>query len=832
MPNIRLALRTLFKSPFITLVAILSLALGIGANSAIFSLFDQMILRPLPVPQPQALVNLKTPGPKPGSNSCSQAGGCDEVFSYPMFRDLERVQDSFTGLAAHRNFGGSVGYQGTSLAADGLLVSGSYFPTLGVTPAIGRLLTPEDDKTVGGHFVVVISHDYWRTRFALNPAILNEAVIVNGQAMTVVGVAPRGFNGTTLGNVPDLYVPLTMRGLMSPGFNGFENRRNYWAYVFGRLKSGVSIDQATVAINGPYRSILNDVEAPLQKGMSDETMARFRAKQITTEPGHRGQSSMDNEARTPLMILLAVTGTVLLIACANIANLLLVRGAGRAAEMAVRLSIGANRRQLITQLLTESILLAVFGAAAGLFVARWTLDVIQSIMPPGDSGLIAFSLSPTMITFAGAAALITGIAFGVFPALHSTRPDLAATLKNQAGQPGGAKAARRFRTTLATVQIAMSMALLVPAGLFAKSLFNVSRVDLGLKTDHMVLFSLAPELNRYTTERTRQLFERIEDEMGAVPGVTSLSAALVPVLAGDNWGNSLVVEGFEAGPDTNTNASFNGVGPGYFKTMGIALMAGREFTRADVFGAPKVAIVNQAFAKKFNLGDNPIGKRIGQSGNNAKPDIEIVGFVQDAKYSDVKREVPPQYYLPYRQEERLGYGYFYIRTSTPPEQMLLTIPALMRKIDGSLPVGDVKTMDQQIRESVAQDRIISTLSLAFAVLATILAAIGLYGVLAYTVAQRTREFGLRMALGADGGDVRGMVMKQVGKMALIGGIIGLIAAVGIGRLAQSLLFQMEGNDPLVLTVSAAALGLVAFGAGFLPAMRASKIDPMHALRYE
>ena len=832
MPNLRLAFRTLFKSPFVTLVAILSLALGIGANSAIFSLFDQMLLRPLPVPNPEQLVNLGAPGPKPGSQSCGQAGSCDEIFSYPMFRDLERVQTSFTGIAAHRSFGASVGYQGTSRGGDGLLVSGSYFPVLGITPALGRLFTVEDDKTIGGHFVVVLSYDYWRNRFELNPAILNETLVINGQAMTVVGVAPRGFNATTLGQNPDLYVPITMRGLMNPGFNGFENRRQYWAYVFGRLKPGVSIEQATVAINGPYRAIVNDVEAPLQKGMSEQTMVRFRAKQITTEPGHRGQSSFDNEARTPLTILLVVTGTVLLIACANIANLLLVRGAGRSAEMAVRLSIGANRRQLMTQLLGESILLATMGAAAGLLVAKWTLDLIASIMPAEDGPLIAFSLSPTMLIFAGSAAILTGIAFGLFPALHSTRPDLATTLKNQAGQPGGAKAARRFRTTLATVQIAMSMALLVPAGLFAKSLFNVSRVDLGLKADHMVLFSLAPEMNSYNTERTRQLFERIEDEFAAVPGVTGVAAAMVPVLAGDNWGNSLVVEGFEAGPDTNTNASFNGVGPGYFRTMAIPLMAGREFTRADAFGAPKVGIVNQAFARKFNLGDNPVGKRFGLGGPNAKPDIEIVGIVQDAKYSDVKREVPPQYFLPYRQEERLGFGYFYLRTATPPEQMLATIPAIIRKLDAGLPVSDVKTLETQIRENVTQDRIISTLSLAFAMLATVLAAIGLYGVLAYTVAQRTREFGLRMALGADGAAVRSLVMKQVVKMAIIGGTIGLIVAVGVGRLAQSLLFQMEGHDPVVLTSATFALALVALGAGFIPALRASKVDPMNALRYE
>ena len=832
MPNIRLALRALFKSPFVTLVAILSLSLGIGANSAIFSLFDQMLLRPLPVPHPEELVNFKSPGPKPGSNSCGQAGSCDEIFSYPMFRDLEAAQTSFTGIAAHRNFGGSIGYQGTSLGGDGLAVSGSYFPVLGLTPALGRLFTPEDDKTVGNHFVVVLSHRYWQTRFEGNPAILNETLVVNGQAMTVVGVAPRGFNGTTLGDIPDIFVPLTMRALMQPGFNGFQNRRQYWAYLFARLKPGVPIEQATVAINGPYKAIINDVEVPLQKGMSDQTMVRFKAKEITTEPGQRGQSSFDNEARTPLIILLAVTGTVLLIACANIANLLLVRGAGRAAEMAVRLSIGASRRQLITQLLTESILLAMFGAIGGMVVAKWTIDFIASILPANDTSLVQFSLSPTMMIFAGATALLTGIAFGLFPALHSTRPDLAGTLKNQAGQPGGAKAARRFRTTLATVQIAMSMALLVPAGLFAKSLFNISRVDLGLKTDHMVLFSIAPELNAYTTERTRQLFERMEDEIAAMPGVTSVVATIVPVLAGDNWGNSLGVEGFEAGPDTNTNASFNGVGPGYFKTMGIPLMMGREFTRADAFGTPKVAIVNQAFVKKFNMG-NPLGKRFGLGGGTGtKMDIEIVGVAQDAKYSDVKDAPPPQYFLPYKQEERLGYANFYIRTATPPEQMLSTIPALMRKLDASLPLSDVKTMETQVRENVSQDRIISTLSLAFAVLATVLAAIGLYGVLAYTVTQRTREFGLRMALGADGGRVRAMVMMQVVKMAIIGGVIGMALAIGIGRMAKSLLFEMEGYDPIVLAAATFALAVVTLGAGFIPALRASKVDPMNALRYE
>ncbi|MFA5908801.1 MAG: ABC transporter permease [Vicinamibacterales bacterium] len=832
MPNFRLALRTLFKTPFVTAVAILSLSLGIGANSAIFSLFDQMLLRPLPVANPAELVNFGAPGPKQGSTSCSQAGSCDEIFSYPMYRDLERVQTSFTGIAAHRGFGANIGYKGTTLSGEGMLASGSYFPVLAVNPALGRLFTPDDDRAVGGHFVVVLSHDYWRTRFEMSPSILNETLIVNGQAVTVIGVAPPGFKGTTLGISADVFVPLSMRGVMQPGFTGFDNRRSYWIYAFARLKPGVTLDQARVALNGPYRAIINDVEAPLQKGMSDQTMERFKSKEITMTPGHRGQSGVHTEARTPLTILLAVTGTVLLIACANIANLLLARGAGRAAEMAVRLSIGASRRQLITQLLTESVLLAALGAIGGLLVAKWTLDLIGTILPPEAAALVAFKLDPGMLAFAAVAALGTGLIFGLFPALHSTRPDLAATLKNQAGQPGGAKAAARFRMTLATVQIAMSMALLVPAGLFAKSLFNVSRVDLGLNPDHLVLFSIAPELNSYSTERTRELFTRIEDRLAAIPGVAGAVGSIVPVLAGDNWNNSMAVEGFTGGPDTDTSASFNAVGPGFFQTMGMPLIAGRDFTLADAAGAPKVAIVNQAFLRKFNLPDNAVGKRIAIGGQATALDTEIVGIVRDAKYSDVKRVVPAQHFRPYRQEERLGFAYFYVRTALPPEQLLSSIPALMKQLDPNLPIENLKTMAMQVQENVFLDRLITTLSFGFALLATVLAAVGLYGVLAYTVSQRTREFGLRMALGADGGRVRAMVMRQVAMMALVGGVVGLVIALGVGRLAESLLFEMKGYDPLVLGASTIALAIVALGAGFIPALRASKIDPMNALRYE
>jgi predicted permease len=833
MAHLRLALRTLLRTPFVTAVAVASLAFGIGANAAIFSLFDHMLLRSLPVAEPEQLVNLGAPGPKPGSQSCSQQGPCSDVFSYAMFRDLEKVQEPFVSLAAHVSFGANLSYRGQTMTGDGLLVSGSYFPALGIQPAAGRLFTPDDDRTVASHFVVVLSEAYWRTRFASNPQVINDTLSVNGQPMTIVGIAPRGFTGTTLGSQPQVYVPLTMRGLMQPGFRGFENRRSYWAYVFARLKPGVSIEQARAAINAPYRAIVNDVEVPLQQGMSEQTLAQFKAKTITVVEGRRGQSDMHEEATTPLILLLSVTGLVLLIACANIANLLLVRGAGRAGEMAVRLSIGANRRQLIGQLLLESLLLSTIGAALGIVVSQWTLKFIGALLPPEAAATIAFGIDSGVMLFCAAMAIGTGLISGLFPSLHSTRPSLLSTLKEDAGQKGAARGARRFRTALATVQIALSMALLVAAGLFMRSLVNVTRVELGVQAENVITFNIAPELNGYTPERSRALFERIEDELAAMPGVTDVTASMVPILGGSNWGSSVSVQGFAAGPDTDTHANYNEVGPGFFRTLGMPLIKGREFTRADGPNAAKVAIVNESFARKFNLETDVVGKRMGQStGNAAKLDVEIVGFVKDAKYSEVKDEIPPLFFLPYRQDSGIGRINFYVRSALDPRQLMPGLTATMARLDPNLPVDGLKTLEQQVRENVFLDRMISTLAAAFAVLATMLAGIGLYGVLAYTVAQRTREIGVRMALGADAVRVRSMVLRQVGVMTAIGGVFGLAAAFGLGRLAQSLLYQMEGSDPLVFGLATVVLVLVAFAAGYVPAARAAKIDPMLALRYE
>jgi predicted permease len=565
--------------------------------------------------------------------------------------------------------------------------------------------------------------------------------------------------------------------------------------------------------------------------MSPQALERFKARPLILDDGSRGQSSASAEARAPLTLLFGVTALVLLIACANIANLLLARSAARDAEMAVRLSIGAGRWQLIRQVLCEALLLACAGGLGGLLVAKWTLSLMVSFVPRDAVDSLHTTLDPAALAFMAVLTIGTALLFGLFPALHGTRPDLVGALKGHAGQTGGSRTAARFRNSLATLQVALSMALLVAAGLFTRSLLNVSRVDLGLRADNVIMFNVAPVLNGYKPEQSRRLFEQLEDAFRALPGVDSVTAGRVPLLSGSERSTDVGVEGFDAGPDTDISSRFNMIGPDYFRTLGIRLTAGREFTEADTLGTTKVVIVNEAFANKFNLGHAAIGKHIG-TGRQGPLDLTIVGLVQNAKYSDVKQEIPPVYFTPYRQDDGIGALIFYVRTTVPPESTFEPLRKTVAVLDPNLPVVNIRTLPQQITENVFIDRFISLLSAAFASLATLLAAVGLYGVLAYTVSQRTREIGLRMALGAAPARVRGMVLQQVGMMTLVGGVIGLAAAVSVGRFAESLLYRLKGWDPLVLTSSAAVLTVVALGAGFLPAHRASRVEPMTALRHE
>jgi predicted permease len=830
MANLRLALRMLRRTPGVTAIAILSLAVGIGANVAIFSLYNQLLLRPLPVHDPASLVNLKAPGPKPGATSSNNAGSREYTFSYPMFRDLERTKARFTGLAGHRLLRANLAFDGQTTAGQAMLVSGGYFDLLGLTPAAGRLIGPGDDRTPGAHDVVVLSHAWWQQRFAMSPSAIGQRLMVNGVPMTIVGVAPQGFFGTTPGELPEVFVPLSMRERLGGGWTGLENRRSYWIYVFGRLQPGVTIAEAAAAINVPFSALLNEVEAGQQKNMSEATMRQFRARRLVLEPGARGQSLISAQAGGPLTLLLAVTAFVLLIACANIANLLLARGAARAAEMAVRLSIGASRWHVVRQLLTESAVLAVCGGLLGLLVASWTLQGIVALIATGDNAFISAGVDGAMLLFSAGIAVTTGLLFGLFPALHSTRPDLVTAIKHTAGQPSGARAASQFRTALATAQIALSTTLLILAGLFTRSLVNISRVDLGIATERLVVFGVSPERNGYTPERSRALFERIEDEVGAIPGVSGVGLATVPLLADSDRGKGVRVEGFKADADADSSSMYNQTGPGYFGTVGMQILQGRDFTRADGPGSPKVAIVNEAFARKFGLTGHAVGAHMAMDTESTQPlDIEIVGLVKDAKYSQVKDAVPPVFFTPYRQDP-VGSVVVYARTRLDEAGLLHAIPRVVSTLDRDLPIEGLWSMDRQIKDNVGQDRVVSMLSAAFAILATLLAALGLYGVLAYTVTQRTREIGLRMALGADAARVRRLVLGRVGWMTLAGAAAGVTAALIVGAFASSLFFQLRFYDPGVFATSTALLSAVAFTAGLIPALRASRISPMTALR--
>ena len=834
MNQLRYALRQLRLRPGLSLTVIAMLALGIGATTAMFSLFESVLLRPLAVPAPDALVNLGAPGPKWGSTGCGLPGKCDYVFSYPMFRDLEEQQTVFTGIAAHKPFPANLAYDRRASTGNGLLVSGSYFDVLGLKPALGRLIGRQDELKIGEGAVVVLGYDYWRSYFGGDPNVIDRTLTVNGQVLTIIGVAPQGFAGTTVGYQPRVYVPITLRWLMQPTLQNLSSdRTSYWIYLFARLRPGVTIEGALAQLGGVYHAILNDVEAPLNSSssMPPEVMEQFRARPLTIEPGARGQSSLPEQARTPSSLLLGLTTLVLLLVCANIANLLLARGATRAGEMAIRASLGADRGRLLRQALLESTALAVAGGIASIPVALVTLRGIRMLLPNGE--MLDMALSGQALGFTAVAALATVLLFGLAPAIRASRADPGLAMKGQAQQAVSARGARRFRGALAISQIALSTVLLVLAGLFTQSLANLARVDLGMNATSVAAFTVAPRRNGYTREQATRFYERLEADLAAQPGVLSAASSMVPLLSGSTWGAGMRIEGADPGPPgTNNNAATNAVSPGFFGTLAIPLLSGRDFASTDTVDKPLVAIVNETFLRKFKLGDDALGKHIGTGNPNEPPDMEIVGIVGDAKYAQVRDAVPAQFFVPRQQNAFLESMTFYVRAAVPPETLLTLVPRVVASIDPDLPVDKPTTMRQVVDDNVFLERMVATLSASFALLATVLAAIGLYGVLAYLVTQRTREIGLRLALGATAARLRGMVLKQVAIMAGIGVPVGLVLAVLLGRAAEVLLFGLKGYDPLVLGVAVVILAVVVLLAAYLPARRAASIAPMEALRSE
>jgi len=835
LQDLRYALRALMRRPLVSTVAVLSLALGIGVNSAIFSLFDRLILRRLPVPSPDEIVLVTSPGPKPGSRSTNDfSGGVDAIFSYPLFRDLERIEDDGLRLAAHGSFGASVAYDGQSSGANGLLVSGHYFPTLDVTPAIGRLIGPQDDRVPGGHPVVVLSHDFWRTRFGGDTGIVNRTLIVNGGAMTIVGVAPPGFTGITALQRPQIFVPLAMadQAFRDPAWNGPSARNIHWLYLFARIETGFWRQRAETLVNNTFAGLIRDVEYPaLLSGMRDTDRQAFQQRRIYLQDGARGANVNRRQIQTVFVLLFAVTGFVLAIACANVANILLTQVTSRATEMSVRLSLGASRYRIVRLLLTEAALLGVLGGAGALAIGHLTIRGMLAILP-SDGSVLQPVLDTRLLAFTLALGLLTSIAFGLFPSMHAVRAALAAGVNALGARVSDSKTAARFRTSMAVTQLALATGLLAVAGLLVVSLVNTARVDLGIAREGLIAFGLSPSLNGYTPDQTAQFFDRLDGELRAIPGVTSVTASTVAILSQSNWGNSVMVEGFDAGPGVNTGASAARVGVDYFRTLGIPLIAGREFIDADTKGSPQVAVVNEAFARKFNLVDRVVGKRMALGADTNKPlDIEIVGLVRDAKYDQVRDPAPPQFVMPYRQVDTTALT-FYVRAGADTPAVLRAIPAVVRRLDANIPISNFRTMEDQIWYDTSGDRALTITSAAFAVLAALLAGIGLYAVLAFGIAQRWRELGIRIALGATPGDISGLVFGQVGRISIVGVVIGAALALGLSRLTQTMLFGVERTAPAIIGGAVVlALG-VAFAAAVVPARRATLVQPVEVLKAE
>ena len=838
--DIRYALRGLRRTPLFTAIAVISLAFGIGANTAIFSLLDQAVLRLLPVKDPERLILLSMRGRHYGSNWGMNA------ISYPMYADFRDHNQVFSGMFCRFPFLASFGYGSRTERVPAELVSGSYFPVLGVTAAMGRLFTPNDDRTPGAPPLAVLSYSFWQTRFSGDRGIIGKTVVVNGHDLTVIGVAQTGFDGVELGYAAKVFVPVMMKAQMTPYWDGLKDRRQRWVNAFGRLKPGISAQQAKASLQPFMHSMLEmEVKEPAFRNASAYDRQQFLKCWIDVLPGSQGQSYLRQQLSTPLWALMGITGLVLLLACANLANLLLARAATREREIAVRVAIGASRARVVRQLLIESVLLSCFGAGIGLLVALWADRLLLSAyLPPDSTGALNISaaLDGRVLLFTMAIMLTTALVFGLAPALRSSQTDVAPTLKDQAGAVVGSGNVL-FRKLLVGVQVTLSLLLLIGAGLFLRTLTNLRNLGPGFPAERLIGFELDPSLNGYTSDRAKLFYRKLADDLRAVPGVTSVGLASMRILENNEWDSSMTVEGYTAKPGQHAEPYMNSISPGYFAALGVPILMGRDFTVKDTHTvkhgsepdnfAPTTVIINEAFARKYFSGRNPIGLHIGfGSDPGTKTDMEVIGVIKDIKYTNLRDEIPVQAFVPYLADRHVGGMTVYLRTRVDPKQIMPIIRQQVRRLDPNIPVYEMRTTEQQLDLSLRTERLVASLSTVFGVLATMLAIIGLYGVMAYTVARRTREIGIRMALGALQGNVIWMIMREVLLVLAVGVVIGVPAAMGLSRLVRSQLYGLTPYDPGTVVGATVVLATVACLAGLIPALRASRIDPTQALRYE
>jgi predicted permease len=827
--DVRLALRGLLRSPLFSIVAILSLALGIGANTAIFTLIDQMLLRKLPVKNPDELVMLYQQGPHSGSNMGSR------MHSYPIYQEYQKRAEPLGEVIARRLVSTSVSVDNQTERLDAEMVSGNYFSMLGVGPAAGRVFnSAEDDQVYQGHPSVVLSYDYWVRRFAGDPGVVGKKILVNNYPMTIVGVSAAGFAGIDPVRSPQIRVPILMKPVIVPEWEWvrMDDERTRWVQVFARLKPGYSVESAQGPLQGLFLQIRqHEMTLPGAKNWSPYIRERFMQGRLVVEPAAMGYSTLRNDFSTPLLVLMSMVGLVLLIACANVANLLIARAFMRQREIAVRLSLGASRGQLMRQLLVESLLLSFAGGALGLAVAVGLTRTLLSFIPTdGRPLLIAATPDWRILTFTFVLTLVTGIVFGLLPALRASRPDTWSTLKDTGGAVAGAGGHLYLRKGLVTAQVALSFLLLFGAGLFVRSLDNLRTTDTGVVMDNLVTFQVAPALSGYSNERATAFYQQLLERLRGGAGVKSAGLAGVAILTGNEWDSTMSVEGHQAKDGEDMQAFMNSLSPGYFETMGIRFLEGRDFTQLDAKKDETVAIVNRRFAEHFFPGQSALGRHVGfGSGPETKLTIEIVGVVENSLYEGPREGVRRQVFVPNWGNNGAT---FYLRAAAASSSAYALIRNEVKNLDASMPVYQMKTLEAQLDETLLTDRLIATLSAGFGLLATVLASIGLYGVMAFVVARRRKELGIRLALGAEPGLVVWMVMKEVLVLLAIGLAVGVPSAMALGRYVSSQLYGIQPNDPWLAVGTMMLLAVVAAVAGLIPARRASRIDPILALRYE
>jgi len=827
----RFALRVLSRSPLVTAAAIVSVALGIGANTSIFSLFYQVMLRPLPVRNPEQLVvfhqDYRAPGWALSDNN-------QTVFSYPLFRDLRDRATMFDGVIARSGARVNVMYGGRTENVGAILVSGNFFEVLGVRAALGRVLTRDDEGAPGANPVVVLSYAAWQSRFGGSRDVLNRTLVVNNHPMVIVGVLEPGFHGVLAGAMPELFVPVSMKAQMTPVWDGLLDRRTRWLNVLARLKPGMALSQAEAGLNAIYRPIVEEELAQLGRMRSERERQLFLAQRIRLEDGSRGINDIGTELRTPLIALMAMVGLVLLIACANVAGLMMVRAAARQREIAIRMAIGATRWTIVRQSLAEGAVVAFAGGLLGFAAARWTTAALVFLMTGRPAhGWFKPELDFRLLAFALGLSAAAGLIFGLIPALQTAGTELAQVLRGTSGTVTAVRGQARFRKALVVAQIALSLLLVVSAGLFSRSLYNLLHADLGFRIENLIWFAVDPSLAGYSDARGIALCRDLRDRLAGLPGVRAVAAANPGPLSRTERGGNVLVEGYRPAEDEEPGASFFSISPDYFRTLGIPLLAGREFTERDDASAPKVAIVNQAFARKYFGSRNPIGRHVSRASPDVRqPDCRIVGVAADSKHLNARDAARPALYYPFAQERRLERINFYVRTEGDISQTGPLIRRAVQQLDSGLPVLEMKSMQVLVEETVHTDRMIAVLAAAFGVLATLLAAVGLYGIVAYTVARRTSEIGVRIALGASRGRVLGLVLREAAELAAAGLTIGIPAALALSRLVESQLFGIKAADPLTFIAGGTVLTLVALLAGYLPGRRASRIDPITALRQE